>query len=131
MNNENEIPIKIKPKQEHIAINEASSQKISYWLEQVASKKKGVKISRKDFINWLIEKSPENLSNGDLSSLVEIFYDEAAFLRGLLRDLKQAKIEGRSASGFELILKTKKTDTKKEIIESEVKDESDNLIESI
>lgn len=130
MNNENDIPIKIKPKQEHIAINEASSQKISHWLEQVVSKKKGVKISRKDFVNWLIEKSSENLSNGDLSCLVEKFYDEAAFLRGLLRDLKQAKIEGRSESGFELILKTKKTDTKRELIESEIDNESD-MIESI
>lgn len=108
-----------RPKLEHVALSASSSKKVDAWLEQVSVKRKGVKISRKDFVNWLIEKSPDNLSGGDLSGLVERFYDEAAFLRQLLRDVKQAKAEGKSDSGFELILKTKKAELRKDGTDSQ------------
>lgn len=124
MSHENEPIVKIKPKQEHVALFESSSQKLKMWLEQIATKKKGVKISRKDFINWLIEKSPENLSHGDVAQLIDRFYDEAAFLRGLLRDLKQAKKNGKTESGFELVVKTKKPEIKRELIDENTKNET-------
>lgn len=111
---ENETPINPRPRFEHIALSETSTTKINSWFEQINSKKKGVKISRKDFINWLIEKSPDTLSGGDLSALIDRFYDEAAFLRQLLRDVKLAKSEGKNNTGFELVLKTKKTEAKKD-----------------
>lgn len=114
---ENEKPEKLRPKLEHVALSAESVQKINAWLEQASTKKKGVKISRKDFINWLIEKSPDNLSGSDLASLIDRFYDEAAFLRQLLRDVKQAKADGKANTGFELVVKAKKTDSKREITE--------------
>lgn len=109
-----------RPKLEHVALSTSSSQKVDAWLEQISTKRKGVKISRKDFVNWLIEKSPDNLSGGDLSALIERFYDEAAFLRQLLRDVKQAKADGKTESGFELIVKTKKMDVKRGLDDEEV-----------
>lgn len=112
INNEH-LSIK-KHKTETISLTANSSQKITSWLDQISQKKKGVKITRKDFINWLIDKSPDNLNSSDLSALIERFYDEAAFLRQLLRDVKQAKSEGKSETGFELVLKTKKSDQKRE-----------------
>jgi hypothetical protein len=111
---ENEKPESSRSKLEHVALSATSVQKINAWLEQMAAKKKGVKVSRKDFINWLIEKSPDNLSGGDLSALIDRFYDEAKFLRHLLREVNQAKAEGRSKTGFELVVKAKRTDTKQE-----------------
>lgn len=105
--------IESRKKVEHVALSEASIQKINGWLEQASTKKKGVKITRKNFINWLIEKSPDNLSGGDLSALVERFYDEAKFLRHLLREVNQAKADGKTDTGFELVVKTKKLDSKR------------------
>lgn len=104
-----------KIKFEHVTLLPDSSQKINSWLEQVSFKKKGVKISRKQFVNWLIEKMPENLSSSDLSSLIDRFFDEQKLLRQLLRESVKAKAEGREDAGFELVVKTKKPENKNEI----------------
>lgn len=110
-----EIDKKIeKPKLEHVSLVSESSRKINAWLEQVSLKKKGVKISRKQFVNWLIEKTPENLSSTDLSSLIDKFFDEQKLLRQLLRESAKAKAEGREDSGFELVVKAKKPEIKNE-----------------
>lgn len=119
---ENEKPENSRPKLEHVALSAASIRKINAWLEQASLKKKGVKISRKDFINWLIEKSPDNLSGGDLSALIDRFYDEAKFLRHLLREVNQAKADGKTDTGFELVVKTKKLESKREVDEVEPED---------
>ena len=63
-----------KVRLEHISLNQSSSKKIDRWLEQVEAKR--VRLSRKEFVNWLIEKSSDNLSSADLNSIVERFYDE-------------------------------------------------------
>ena len=99
---------------EHIALSELSSEKITNWIEQTANKKKGVRITRKDFVNWLIEKSPENLGSGDMNSLTDRFYDEASFLRQLLRDVKNAKKNGQTEPALEFIIRTKKVEPKRE-----------------
>lgn len=105
---------KTSKRYEHIALSETASEKISNWIEQIGIKKKGVRISRKDFVNWLVEKSPENLSNGDLNSLIERFYDEASFLRQLLREVKNAKKKGQTEPALEFIVRAKRSDQKKE-----------------
>lgn len=97
---------------DHVALLPSSSQKIKAWTSQVALKKKGVKISRKQFVNWLIEKMPENLSSSDIASLIENFFDERKLLRELLRESNRAKAEGREDAGFELVVKPKKPELK-------------------
>lgn len=97
---------------DHVALLPSSSQKIKAWTSQVALKKKGVKISRKQFVNWLIEKMPENLSSSDIASLIENFFDERKLLRELLRESNKAKAEGREDAGFELVVKPKKPEFK-------------------
>jgi hypothetical protein len=105
---------KLSKRYEHIALSEVASEKITSWIEQVSVKKKGVRITRKDFVNWLIEKSSENLSNGDLNSLIDRFYDEASFLRQLLREVKTAKKNGQTEPALEFIVRAKKTEQKKD-----------------
>lgn len=124
MSESDKVVTNTRLKLEHVALSMSSSQKVDAWLEQVSTKRKGVKISRKDFVNWLIEKSPDNLSGGDLSALIERFYDEAAFLRQLLRDVKQAKANGKTESGFELVLKTKKTEVRRDASDSQLSNET-------
>ena len=104
--------VKKTKKQDHVALSLESVKKINSWIKQAEQKKKGVSITRKDFINWLIEKSPDQLVPGDLSALVDRFYDEAKFLRQLLRELNQAKAEGKTDTGFEVVVKTKKKNCK-------------------
>lgn len=106
---------------EIVTLSEASSKKIAHWLEQIESKK--VKLSRKEFLNWFIEKSPDNLSNSDLNAISEKYYDEEAFLRRLLKQVKQDKKNGM-AGNIELVVKQKRTELKKE---DAVSTESDDL----
>ncbi len=105
---------KVLKRHEHIALSEHASEKITNWIEQAANKKKGVRITRKDFVNWLIEKSPENLGGADLNSLIDRFYDEASFLRQLLREVKTAKKNGQTEPALEFIVRAKKPEQKKE-----------------
>lgn len=105
----------IKKKIETIVLNEVSSKKITNWLEQISLKKKGIKISRKDFLNWLIEKTPDNLGSSDMNSLIDKFYDEENLLRQLLREVKKAKKDGQLEPSLEFIVRTKKTEQKKDI----------------
>lgn len=114
MNEEKEIENSEKAPREVIVLTELSSQKVNFWIEQAKSKKKGVKISRKEFANWLIEKMPDSLSNSDLNAIVDKFYDEEAFLRQLLRDVKKAKKEGQAEPALEFTIKMKKIESKKE-----------------
>jgi len=104
---------KIKPSFEHIALVESSSQKLDRWIEQVNTKKK-IRIARRDLLNWWLTRSPENLSNGDVNALIEEFYDEEAFLRQLLRDVKKAKKEGQTDPTLEVVVRAKKSEQKKE-----------------
>lgn len=113
MNESQEIEIQ-KTKLDHVALLPESSKKINAWIEQVSLKKKGVKISRKQFVNWLIDKMPENLSSSDFASLIDNFFDERKLLRLLLRETAKAKAEGRDDAGFELVVKTKKPENKSE-----------------
>lgn len=107
-----------KPKKhvEHIAISEASSQKITNWIEQVQARKKGVRITRKDFLNWRLEEYPDVLSSKDLNALIERFYDEESLLRQLLRDVKKAKKNGQTEPMLELMVKSRKPEQKNEVV---------------
>ncbi len=101
-----------KPKLEHVALALTSTLKINKWFEQINAKKK-IKLSRKDLINWLIERLPENLSAGDLNALIDKFYDNEKYLRQLLREVKAAKASG-SDENLDIILKTKKLDARRD-----------------
>lgn len=94
-----------------IVLSEASIQKVDRWLEQVDGKR--VQLSRKEFLNWFIEKSAENLSNSDLNTIVERYYDEEKFLRQLLRETRQAKRDGQPAQ-LEIVVRPRKSETKRE-----------------
>lgn len=99
---------KSKKQVEHIALSENSSKKITNWIEQVQAKRKGVRITRKDFLNWRLEEDPDVLSSKDVNALIERFYDEESFLRQLLRDVKKAKKSGQLEPTLELVVRSKK-----------------------
>lgn len=104
----------VKSRRDNVALYEQSVQKINIWIEQIQTKKKGVKISKKDFVNWLIGKTPDSLSNTDMNTIIDKFYDEEIFLRQLLREVKKAKLDGHTEPALEFVVKIKKIDQKKD-----------------
>jgi hypothetical protein len=120
--NDNEV----RPRSETVALTDSSSQKIDQWLGQIAAKR--VRLSRKEFLNWFIEKSSDNLSNADLNAIVDRYYDEEVFLRQLLREVKQAKKDG-GPSSLEVIVRQRKPELKRDITsaeEEEIQAQSDS-----
>ena len=117
--NMSEESLPLKKKFETIALSDESSQKITQLIEQASQKKKGIKISRKNFVNWLIEKFPDNIGTADMISLVENFYDEETFLKHLLKEIKKGKLDGKTTADFEIVLKSKKVLTKKELAQDD------------
>lgn len=127
MSEENQSESKEKIRRDFIALTEHSSQKITAWLDQIRTKKKGVKVTKKDLLNWIIERNSDVLSNSDLNAIVERFYDEEALLRQLLRDVKKARQEGSTEASLELIVRPKKTEPKKEPSAPDEGNQNENL----
>lgn len=105
---------KIRQKRDLVALSDAASAKINKWIEQINAKK-SVSISRKAFLSWYIENAPESLSNSEVNSAIETFYDTEAHLRQLLREVRKAKANGQADGGIDLVLRSKKAEVKKEI----------------
>ena len=99
----------VDSKREHVALTDQTSEKINRWIEQIYIKRKGIRLSRKDMVNWLISRAPATLSGAELSAIADEFYDEAKVLRQLLRDVSTARAQGQKDAGFELIVKPKRT----------------------
>lgn len=98
-------------KQKTVVLQDSAIEKIDRWLEQVEGKR--VRLSRREFLHWFVDKSPENLSSTDLTAIVERFYDERKFLRQLLRESKRAEEEGRDLN-LEILVRPKKSEVKRE-----------------
>jgi hypothetical protein len=96
-----------KPSKKVVTLSERASAKLDRWFEQINAKKK-VKLSRKEFVNWLIERSPDSLSSTDLNSIAEKYYDHVAHLNHLLREAKKSKLEGSGEVGVEVIVRAKR-----------------------
>ena len=63
----------VKRPREHVTLDDTSIQKLDKWLEQINAKKK-INISRKQLVNWLVEKLPENISGSDINEKIKKFY---------------------------------------------------------
>ena len=106
-----------RPKRDLVAISKEAAIKIDQWIEQINAKKT-VNLSRRAFLSWYIERAPDNLSNGEINSALECFYDTEAHLRQLLREVRKAKENG-DGNTLDFVLKAKKAEPKKESSQDE------------
>src|SRR5436305_1280715 len=83
---------------DRITLEAGSLEKLDGWIKQVCGRKKGVSLSRKEAVNWLISKSPGTLSVDDHAAITEEFFDELRFLQASLKELRQARAQGESLS---------------------------------
>lgn len=110
-----------KPKLEkvdRIPLSQKSTEIVEATIEQMLKKHPGVKMNKKDFINWLIEDSFEKLTPQDEKRLFDRFYDEIKFIERSLRDLKKKRQSGEVVS-LEKILKQAKPKFKPDAVKKE------------
>lgn len=79
-----------KPKIEQVTLTEKSARKVEGWFTQMP----GLDLSKKEIVNWLIEKQADEISTADMLDLVNVFYSKEKFFHQLVKKAKQAKTEG-------------------------------------
>ena len=81
---------KSKSKLFRISLEKKNQEKIKNLIEPLQTVE-GVRISTKGFVNWIIEKHPDKLSQKEKAELKKQFYDEEWLLRSKLNRLIKAK----------------------------------------
>lgn len=86
-----------KPRVRHadtVTLDAELLEKIDAEIAQVTGVKKGVRLSRKDYVAYRLRKSPKRLIPEDVEELVALFYDEERFLKEALKEIRAAKARG-------------------------------------
>jgi len=100
-------------KREQIALSNEASKKIDHWIDQ-AETKCNVRLSRRAMLNWYILKSPENLSQSEITNISRRFYDTEKHLKSLIRKIRKAKEDG-DISELEVVVKQRKNESRKDV----------------
>ena len=69
-------------------------EKIGRLLGQLKAAVPACEATRKDLLNWLIEKAPDELNASELKELSDRFYDEERFLKLAIDEVRAAKARG-------------------------------------
>jgi hypothetical protein len=72
--------------------------KIDAEIEQVTNAKRGVHLSRTDYVVYRLKKTPKKLSPEEIEELITLFYDDERFLKEALKEVRAAKARGEVAS---------------------------------
>lgn len=112
------MPEEIKTKKrsrryDRITLYEEALKRVDGWIEQAESAKTGVKIHRKDILNWYVLNAPETLAIASLTVLADKFFDQEKFLREALKKAKAAKERGETLSLKDLLSKEESAHAKK------------------
>lgn len=81
-----------------VTIDQKNLTKVARWMDQIESQTNGVKVTRKDIVNWLICAHAESLSTKELSAISRLFYDEERMLLQILKNVRRAKANGEQVS---------------------------------
>lgn len=77
--------------------------KIETILESLKDDLKGSKISRSEFVNWIIERQPVDLPRSDRIDLLDRFYCPVKALEWAIVKAKSMKIEGQQVNLEKLV----------------------------
>ena len=98
---------------ERISLSHRSVEKVNKLLSELTLRQKGLKITKKDFVDWLIENFPQKISSRDEKDLVARFYDEEKFVLQMLKDIKEAKKNGEGISASQILAGYQKSTRKR------------------
>lgn len=79
---------------DRLTVEPANLEKIGRLLDQLRAATPACEATRKDILNWLVERAPEELGASDLKDLSDRFYDEERFLKLALEEVREAKARG-------------------------------------
>jgi len=77
--------------------------KMDGWIKQVTDLHRGVRLTRNNLVDWLIDSYPVELPTADVKAIAERYYDEERFLKDAMRELRARKARGESVNLDELL----------------------------
>lgn len=89
-----ETPLKPKAKVSslsRIILNEENGKHLEGWIEQLRGSCPGIRIKKQDLVSWLIQDKGARLSQADLKTVRERFFDEVELAQWALDQLRAAK----------------------------------------
>ena len=88
---------------DRITLKGEALQRVDNWLTQIRNQSKGVKISRNDLVQWLIERRAPTLDTDEQKALSELFFDEVAFAAWMLKEVRERKKRQESTALSEIL----------------------------
>ncbi len=82
---------------DRVTLDVETLQRMDAWIEQVKAATKGVAVSRKDLVNWMVRQHDSHLSPDELAALRSKFFDEVRFLQQTIREVKAARQQRRGS----------------------------------
>ncbi len=79
---------------DRVVLEVDSLMKIDDWINQVMQSAKGVLLTRKDMVNWIINSQEDVLAPNSINALKGKFFDEIRFLKQAIKEVKVAKTMG-------------------------------------
>ena len=80
-------------------LNKETSEKITRLINQL-NDEIPVCISRRDFINWCVERLPEPFSSSDINVALKKFYDPEDHAKQLTLEIRKAKSNGENYEDY-------------------------------
>lgn len=107
-----EMPSKTKAKVSSLAriiLNEENGKQLDSWIEQLKGSCPGIRIKKQDLVSWLIVEKGNCLSQGDLKTIRERFFDAVELAQWALEQLRAAKQRNEKLTLADLIRNGKTT----------------------
>ena len=89
--------------EDRVTLDEESLRQVDRWIAQVTSATKGVALSRKDVVNWLVKQHTEELTTDELNELKGKYFNEVRFLQQAIKELRAAKQRGEAVTLEEIL----------------------------
>lgn len=101
--NNNELKAKRHRHEDRVTLEAESLQRVDGWIEQVTSTTKGVTVTRKDVVNWMVSQRGPLLSSNEVNGLRTQFFSDVRFLQQAIKELKSAKRRGDQVDLSEIL----------------------------
>jgi hypothetical protein len=102
MENQNETQ-STKTPQERVTIHREAASRIDGWVTELQSTVRGLKLTRSDVVNWLVQSHSDSLTSREIEDIKQKYFDEVEFTEWALRELKEARGRGEKLSLSDLL----------------------------
>jgi hypothetical protein len=93
---------------DRVTLKPLNLEKLDKWFGQIERSTQALRLTKSEFINWLIESHPEELSKAELTTLVKQFHDEVAFGEWALKQLRVRRASGEDVTLMDIMANQKK-----------------------